>query len=277
MDEAQVLLFIQHFSASYALLPEYKTRFWAVIGSMFQPRFAQRRLWTAGRPGEVLGPAEATQPGRHPISGRGQRVPTGVAVAVLRSQLLSRSRRSCLSFTSIAVASAASPGVFLCCALGAGGESVRGVMAGRPRLTERPGALLEMTAFVSALPAVAAHPLAAADGRRCVAAGAPAQAAAVQRPRPHGLSMVAAGKGPAGAKTDSSGRKPFVNDSYISVPTERIRNLSIIAHIDHGTCVEGFWAETGLWHRSDCRALVQALSVFLGVEGHLACAAPTLL
>lgn len=114
-----------------------------------------------------------------------------------------------------------------------------GVMAGRPRLAESPGTPLEMTAFVSALPAVAARPLGAVDGRRCMAAGPPARAAAVQRPRPHGLSMVAAGKGPAGAKTDSSGRKPFVNDGYISVPTERIRNLSIIAHIDHGTCVEG--------------------------------------
>lgn len=107
-------------------------------------------------------------------------------------------------------------------------------MAGRPRLPASPTTPLEMTAFVRALPAVTARPLAAADGRRCVAAGAPARAAACQRSRPHGLSMVAAGKGPARAKSDSSGRKPFVNDGYCSVPTERIRNLSIIAHIDHG-------------------------------------------
>lgn len=110
-------------------------------------------------------------------------------------------------------------------------------MAGRPRLTGNPGTSLDMTAFVTALPAVTTRPLAAADGRRCVAAGAPARAAAGQRPRPQGLSMVAANKSSTSTKTDSSGRKPFVNDGYCSVPTERIRNLSIIAHIDHGTCV----------------------------------------
>lgn len=116
-----------------------------------------------------------------------------------------------------------------------------------------------MTAFVTALPAVTARPLAAADGRRCVAAGAAARAAAGQRPRPHRLSMVAAGKGPAGAKTDSSGRKPFVNDGYCSVPTERIRNLSIIAHIDHGMCVGG---SLGGGRAVACRGLLRACPCF---------------
>lgn len=98
------------------------------------------------------------------------------------------------------------------------------------------GAALDMAAFVCALPVVAARSLAAADGRRRVAGGAAGRAVvAPGRRLPQGPSMVAAGKGAPGAKADANGRKPFVNDGYYSVPTERIRNLSIIAHIDHGT------------------------------------------
>jgi len=108
------------------------------------------------------------------------------------------------------------------------------------------GSALDMAAFVSALPAVGGRPLAAADGRRCVAGGgvhaASAAAAAGGVPRrARGVSMVAASKGPAGGpKSDAPSRKPVINDDYTSVPTERIRNLSIIAHIDHGAW--GAWS-----------------------------------
>jgi len=129
---------------------------------------------------------------------------------------------------------------------------------------------LDMAAFVSALPAVGGRPIAAADGRRCMAGGgvhaASAAAAAGGVPRrARGVSMVAASKGPAGGpNSDAPSRKPVINDGYTSVPTERIRNLSIIAHIDHGAwgawsgevaggggcaacagCAVRFWADDG--------------------------------
>lgn len=115
------------------------------------------------------------------------------------------------------------------------------------------GSGLGMAAFVGALPVVAERPLATAYSRRGVAAGGVSEpsvavAAGGSLRRSRGVSMVAASKGPTGGtKPDaSSGKpvvtgKPVVNDSYISVPTERIRNLSIIAHIDHGTYGAWWW------------------------------------
>lgn len=240
---------------------------------IFQPRSARRRLWT----GALEGFAEPR--GRGVVSSISTHPRQDKRASFGRERALSSSRTvAILPSFSVAgrfeiVAAPAFPGDPLCRTLGAGRESVCGIMAGRPRLPASPTTPLEMTAFVRALPAVTARPLAAADGRRCVAAGAPARAAACQRSRPHGLSMVAAGKGPARAKTDSSGRKPFVNDGYCSVPTERIRNLSIIAHIDHGTCV-GRSLGGGRAVGEGC-ALVHAFLFCFVFDYQLACYATT--